>query len=320
MLYRPNALPVSEDLPVTQRDIHWIWITMTGRDAQDFLQRLSTADVRNLQPGQGTPALFLTAQGKIRAYFTLWNLAPGAYAFELDGGTDGKASEALLGFIDQYTFAEKFSVVPTEALECRWLFTEPAALGMPELQAGQTRALEGTGIRLCHHGKAAYGHEWLTAWGQGAELDRWVKGVLPQARELPLPELERLRIQALQPRVGVEIDEDAMPLELGLIDAISSNKGCYPGQEVIERIVSLGSPARRLCALEIHGASPAPGTMLLNLADPPAEVGQLTSVDGSGRALALLRKIHAKEGMELRFVDSDARGRVVRVSPYALPS
>ena len=53
---------------------------------------------------------------------------------------------------------------------------------------------------------------------------------------------ERERVLALCPRVDHELVFDANPLELGLRAAIADNKGCYPGQEVIEKIISLGSP------------------------------------------------------------------------------
>ncbi|MCM2324490.1 MAG: hypothetical protein NDJ90_14625 [Oligoflexia bacterium] len=321
------------DPATTPATAGWRWISMTGPDAPDFLHRLSSTHVRALQPGQGSDGFFLTAQGKVRAYFTLWHLEnPTDFGFEIDARNDGQAARDLLAFIDQYTFAEKLTVTPAEGLACRWLLagngTERAAeeaflqaIGASNLQPGQTLALPDE-IRLCHHGKAQFGQTWLTAWGRGPRLAQWLDQALPDAPAIDFDTLERLRIRALRPRAGAELDENSIPLELGLTDAISTDKGCYPGQEVIERIISHGAPARRLCLLEspATGALPQPGSPLLNQAEPPAEIGQLTSIARDGDkliALAFVRKIQAKEGTQVIFGETKTPATIVKVAPYA---
>jgi folate-binding protein YgfZ len=63
---------------------------------------------------------------------------------------------------------------------------------------------------------------------------------------------EQQRILSLTPKLGAEFksDEATNPLEVNLKSAIHDQKGCYPGQEVVEKIISLGSPSRKLCLLE----------------------------------------------------------------------
>lgn len=105
---------------------------------------------------------------------------------------------------------------------------------------------------------------------------------------------EQARIAELTPAFGKEFRSDGTsnPLELNLKSAIDDQKGCYPGQEVIEKIISLGSPAKRLCLV---------GTKASDQIETPQElifegqkVGVLTSFlrleDGTGIGLALLRK------------------------------
>ena len=110
---------------------------------------------------------------------------------------------------------------------------------------------------------------------------------------------EEARILALIPKAGNEFlpDGKTNPLEINLRRAIADQKGCYPGQEVIEKIISLGSPARRLCLLKAQ--TPSQATPPFPLLSPEGhEVGMLTSLAGI-YALAIIRRTHLKEGITL---------------------
>ena len=97
-----------------------------------------------------------------------------------------------------------------------------------------------------------------------------------------------------------------MPLELGLYDGVAGNKGCYPGQEVIERVITQGSPPRRLVLVAATGnASPA--------TDLP-EVSASSWRGGHG--LALVRKNHAVVGGKLS-ISGRGEATVVGCSPDA---
>jgi folate-binding protein YgfZ len=295
-----------------------------GPDAKDFLHRLTTVHVKNLKVGQGARGFFLNPQGKIRVYFNLWNFGPDEYAFELDSGASGKWKNDLLSLIDQYHFGEKFNLADVSTLESKWIFPEAEdldRLGAGHLNPDETTALDEE-IRLCYHGSIDFGRPWFTAWGRPARLQQWADRLLPHARIASFEELEQWRIQALRPRVDVEISEAVLPLEIGLKDAIADNKGCYPGQEVIEKIVALGSPPRRLVQIDGHGTPPTAGSRIMNRAEPPIEVGSVTSVaslpEGRFTALGLIKKIHAKEGLEIQiFEQQRAEGVIIKVAPYA---
>ena len=62
-----------------------------------------------------------------------------------------------------------------------------------------------------------------------------------------------LRVEAGVPRYGVDLTEDNLLLEIGLDQAVSFTKGCYLGQEVVERIRSRGHVNRKLCGLLLDG-------------------------------------------------------------------
>jgi tRNA-modifying protein YgfZ len=99
-------------------------------------------------------------------------------------------------------------------------------------------------------------------------------------------ELERLRIEAVTPRYGREIDDRVLPAEAGLDErAISFSKGCYPGQEPVARQHFRGKVNRRLRVLEVDGDAPEPETPVVH---EGKDVGRVTSAV-PGLALAYVR-------------------------------
>jgi folate-binding protein YgfZ len=99
-------------------------------------------------------------------------------------------------------------------------------------------------------------------------------------------ELERLRIEAMTPRFGREIDDRVLPAEAGLDErAVSFSKGCYPGQEPVARQHYRGKVNRKLRLLEIDGDAPAPETPVVH---DGKDVGRVTSAV-PGLVLAYVR-------------------------------
>jgi folate-binding Fe-S cluster repair protein YgfZ len=80
---------------------------------------------------------------------------------------------------------------------------------------------------------------------------------------------------------------------VNLSHAIADQKGCYPGQEVIEKIIALGSPARRLC--RIRSESPLPEAPAALTDETGTEAGTLTSSIGT-IGLAVIGRRHLKNG------------------------
>jgi folate-binding protein YgfZ len=275
---------------------------MEGPDARDFLHRLTTSDARNLEPGQAVPACFLNAQGKIDSYFNLACEGPSLFWLDVEC-TDGKMEAARLReVIDRYTFAENFQLTEVTDL----------AHGLRQIQQSGFRK-QGQVLVI-----PAQGME--SVWGPGQELEQIEKSEGLAQRDT----LDRFRVDHLLPAVGHEVTSEASPLEIGLAGAVASNKGCYPGQEVIEKVISLGSPARRLIRIEGQGTA-RPGDILQ---DGASTVGQLTTVTRQSdtfRALAIVRKTHAKEGTELTIAAKDlpqekqTHGRITAVAPYQAP-
>ena len=265
-----------------------------------------------MQPGHGSRGFFLTPQGKVRSYFNLWNPEPDSYAFEFENGTAGKWKNTLLSLIDQYHFGEKITVADAVGIECRWIF----GFGS---ESGHQIATQ-TGVTICEHGALEFGRPWTSIWGEASAIESWLARECPGAGAAASSseEVEFWRIEALQPRMDSEVTENTIPLEIGLRDGVAENKGCYPGQEVIEKILSYGAPSRRLSRIEGTGPAPNPVDRILSKADPSVEIGAVTSVAGqTGHfvALGFIKKLHAKEGTEI--LAGSASGKIAKLAPYS---
>ncbi len=117
--------------------------------------------------------------------------------------------------------------------------------------------------------------------------------VQPADRDQPSDEHERARVAAGWPRMGHEIvPGKTIPAVIGVVPvAVNLTKGCYPGQELVERMDSRGADAPRSLRVVDVAAGVVPGDPLLD-ADG-TDIGAITSVAPSGRtALALVKRGH----------------------------
>jgi len=288
---------------------------MQGPDASDFLHRLTTVNVKGMKPGDGAPGFFLSPQGKIRGFFTLWMLAVADFTLEFDAGQGGKWKTELLAVIDQFHFGEKFTLTEVTDLQCTWIFDQAPSEVKNEVKK---TSIDSSGARIFNHGSADFGRPWTSAWGTSEQLTKLLGA--DSSGNTPYTQLEQWRIHSARPALGHELSENSNPLEVGLHEAIAGNKGCYPGQEVIEKIISLGSPARRLVKIVGQGSAPAVGELIQTADAAHAEVGQVTSVAQTGQGfelLTLVRKNHAKEGLEVTFsANPETRAKLVQIAPY----
>jgi len=125
--------------------------------------------------------------------------------------------------------------------------------------------------------------------------------------------LESLRIEAGIPRYGQDLAEDTLPLEAGLLSALSFSKGCYIGQEIVERARSRGHVNWKLVGLRLQAGAPVPKPSE-TLTSDGRTIGEVTSACFSPSldrpvALAYLRREVSEPGTSLAF----ATGSVAEV-------
>jgi folate-binding protein YgfZ len=198
------------------------FVSVTGPDAADYLERMLSNAVAALAAGASCDALLLTPKARVVAPLRVLRRAPDDFLLLTDPGLGARVRSELL----RGRFAARVQIEPEE-------HTSVVLFG----------AVEG-GIPCPDYGTPAV--EVLDPDRLGEE-------------EIPAGELERLRIRAGTPAWGLEIDDRVLPAEAGLVEsAVSFTKGCYPGQEPIARLHYRGHANRGLRVLAIDAeAAPA---------------------------------------------------------------
>jgi len=289
-------------------------IYATGEDRARLLHAMTTHHVQQLQPGQGCYAFFLNAQGRILGDVHLFCLED---RFLLD--VEPETREQLYQHLDRYIIADDVTLEDVTAALTAVAVEGPraagvlAALGAPAPEALFHTALwEGRRVsRLSFTG--APGWRIFAPAGEAQDLARKLEAAGAVSADAETARV--VRIEHFRPRYGEDIFDTTLTAETQQTHAVHFNKGCYLGQEVVERVRSRGHVNRLLVGLEIDATEPpAPQTPV---AAAGQEVGKTCSAAFSparGRVvgMAYLRVTHAAPGTELEV--SGARAVTVPVA------
>lgn len=288
-------------------------VDAAGADAPGFLHRLLTAGVKHLSPGRGTPAFLLTSTGKIVLALTVLRVDDIRYKLL---GAPG-ASEPLAAELDRFLFTERVELSDLQGLQSVLALQGPqaaavlATCGLPAPKGELDHAeghLAGLPVRVARHARFGAADTGFDVFVPVADFEAaWGALVGAGARPTGHVACEMRRIEAGRPAVGAEFTGDTSPLEVSGLFGITEGKGCYPGQEVIERTLALGSPPRAL--LRVQGeAALTPGAEV-HVAG--ASIGHLTSTttlpDGRHLGLALVKRRFADTEEPLRVDGVPAR-------------
>ncbi len=245
---------------------HRSLLRFTGPDRVSFLQGMVSNDIEKLTPGQGTAAAVLDIHGKILADIRI--LCAQDYLL-LDLWESLK--EKIVNHLNRYLIADEVEIddltdrcgiLSVQGPSSRDLLE--GLLGtdkLPSTDLSHAEYQTGDGktrlIRATHTGEEGFDiilekKELLPIVSSIQE-----KGKPFSAQWVGCQVQEVLRIEAGIPRYGVDMDEDNLLLETGLDRAVSFKKGCYLGQEVIERIHSRGHVNRKLIGIVLEGDSAA---------------------------------------------------------------
>ena len=274
-------------------------IRATGKDAKDYLHRVTTQDLNALPPGGSGYTAILNAKGHLLA---------DAHALVEEGGVllvlDPRAAALALPHLEKFVIMDDvaFADVST-SLRLLPVLGPQAAIRLGE---------RGTSVpRIGDRRRGAPAVDLLLPPAEAETLRAAL--VAEGAHDLSASDLEALRILEGQARWGADLDETRLPMEAGLTRAaISFTKGCYTGQEVVLRATARGHLQRGLVQLALPGGA-GPGTPL---AAGGAEVGVVTSVAETpdGRiGLGYVRRAHWKEGERLSTPAGEAVVRRVLV-------
>ncbi len=300
-------------------------LRITGEDRSSFLHGMVTQEVKNLPPGTAAYAAMITVKGAMVADARILKRQDDLL-LDMEPGMGAKVRE----FLEKYLISEDAELheltgeqgllrlvgpqvevvltaaqgAPFEALAHNAL-RQASIAGESVLLVGNT-ALEAHGVDLLvpRTGLATVWRALLEAGGP--------HGMKPLGFET----LELLRVEAGVPRYGQDMGDTTIPLEANLTHAISYNKGCYIGQEVIARATFRGHMNRKLTGLLLGDTEAVPGT---ELKVGEKKVGWLTSVvrspaKGQRVALGYVHRDFLEPGTQLTLAAGPAT-----VSVAALP-
>jgi len=284
-------------------------IAVRGRDRARLLHNLTSNDVKKLSAGFGCYAFVLSPQGRIQADLTL--LAFDDYIL-LD--TEPELREKIVGHIRRYIVADQVELEDVTAATCAIALEGPESALVLEKAGGQApggdyrhlpwkEAANATIARISLTGQL--GFRIYAAAGGAEEIVHRLSGA--GAQPATAEDARLVRLENGVPRYGEDIRDTSLPQETGQMHAVSFSKGCYLGQEIVERIRAQGHVNRKLVRLRLDSAPPAGARLTAD----GAEAGEITSsvyspAQGAAVALAYVRTIYATPGTALSACDIPA--------------
>ncbi|MBI4376543.1 MAG: folate-binding protein YgfZ [Elusimicrobia bacterium] len=285
----------------------WTVLRIHGPDRKAFLNGLLSNDVKALKPGRGQLGCILTPKGLLRGDFELYDRGEDLLALARP-----QAGANLKEDLEKKLMLSQSGLEPVQGRALLYLAGS-------EVSGWLSRALEIPELPRWSWMRA--GDVEIMAQKRFHEQGHWIFGRPQDVRRLLEPvrsaspaELDALRIEKGVAFFGRDIDEETIPLEARLEEAISFDKGCYMGQETIARIRYRGHVNRALVGLRLAaGAAPVEGAPVFREGE---NAGRLGSVAFSPRlklaiALALVRSSAGEPGTELALSeDGSAKARV----------
>lgn len=288
-------------------------IRLAGEDRKRLLHAMTTNQVQKLEPGEGCYAFFLNAQGRILGDVNIFVLED-VVLLDTEPETHQKLREHLDRYIiaDDVTLEDATSSLATVALEGPEAedFLKQHAAPVPR----KAHATELWGDRLIARASTVGAPGFLIFLPPQEKEDLLAQFSLSGIGEATPAEARTVRIENGRPRYGEEITERYLVQETGQMQAVNFEKGCYLGQEIVERVRSRAQIHRLLRRVEIDTKqTPEPGAKLQAKSESGAEdAGEIVSAVFSPAlervvTLAYLRTRFSEPGTALTLADIPAR-------------
>ena len=232
-----------------QRDV----ITAIGADARTYLHSQLSQDIASMRIGETQQSLLLQPTGKLDGIIRVTCVEGETFVLDVDAN----CGDAVLARLNRFKIRVKVEL--TLGRES-WVAVRNAQSPIPgSLPAWRC---DGTAVDL-----------------RGESVDA---GILQGS----LDDFEEARIIAAWPTMNIDVTESSIPAETGITDvAVSFTKGCYPGQELVERMDSRGSIAPR----QLRYVVVKDGTVVGQEVDFDGRMGLVTSIRGVHALVAFKR-------------------------------
>ncbi len=271
---------------------HFGKLRVTGKDALDLLNRISTNDLNGLRPGMGKQSFFATEKGRVVDLCTVY-----AQQGSLLVRTSPNNSESVKKWIEKYIISEDVRVEDVTNSFPMFFIAGPSSASFLKEFAHSSykafldvakmprfnfiRTFLGSHEVFLSKTNFAIGDGYLFLVNPDDTEDIWNSlvengrkyGAVPAGLEA----FEVLRIENGLPLFPNELNEDLNPLEVNIIEAISDNKGCYVGQEVIARLQTYDKVKKRLVGLVSDSRMPRGAKIYDAKSGADTEIGHVTS-------------------------------------------
>lgn len=229
-------------------------VQVIGPDAATFLQSQLSQDIRPLAVGESAWSFLLQPTGKVDVLLRVWRNGDNSFVLDTDAGF----GEAMVARLNRFKIRVK-----AEMTTLSWNCIAVRGVGAAELPG-------------------------LASWGDGVDLLGETPSAPSTADAGSADDLLAVRIAATWPAMGSEIvPGETIPGETGVVGvAVNFTKGCYPGQELVERMDSRGAtPPKSLQRVTVANGAAVGDPYNLD----GVTVGVVTSVRGT-EALAMVKR------------------------------
>lgn len=294
-------------------------LVVRGPDRRDFLNRMVTADLKELPSGRAAEAFWLNRKGRIEADLLIAELGD-----RIVMDCDLHAAAATAESLGRFLVSEDASVSDETSLHHHLWLLGPragdllaAASGVAPPAAGGAAVVPLGGVEV-----TVIAVDWIGTRGFVLIAPREQVGAVwdavlaqdgarrPLVRPVGWLAFNVARIESGTPLFQIDFSGDSLPHETGVLARrVSFRKGCYLGQEIVARMESLGRPKQQLVGLRVDGrALPIAGGQVFaggedGLGEP---IGTVTSstisplLGAAPIAFAMLRTSHADRGTRVR--------------------
>jgi folate-binding protein YgfZ len=303
-------------------DLSWqAKLVLSGEDRVRWLNGMVTNNIRDLALNHGNYSFVLNPQGRNLGDLVAYNR--GDYLLVT---AEYDLAPRLKQVFDQYIIMDdvevedisdklaSIGVAGRNAAET----LRSAGIDVSQLAPGEVSdpIRQGVGLSIA---RSVLPHmDGYEIWSTAENLNRlWDALVAAGAKPAGSDALELYHIARGVPRYGIDLREKDLPQETGQQHVLNFAKGCYVGQEIVERIRSRGNVHRMFVGLEVQGDAPAAGDKIFA---GDKDVGEITSAarvafPAGEKTLALgyIRRECAEPGTEVKIGEQTA---VVSVLPF----
>lgn len=306
-------------------------ICLLGNDRIRFLHGQITNDIKKLSAGEGCYAALTTAKGKMESDLNVFNL-PDELLLDFEPGLTEKISQRLEKYIvaddvQIVDVAPHYGLLSVQGPKAAEVVKAVGFATLPQKEYSITKISDGTlgeiylaNLPRIFPGKFGY-DIFVPNDSLGAVADKLIAAAKSIGGSVcGWTAFETARIEAGIPRFGADMDETNLPMECIEARAMSFNKGCYIGQEVLNRVHAIGHVNKELRGLRLADdlkTMPQPHDKLFHNGK---EVGYITSAVKSPAlnaniALGYVRREANQIGTELilRMADGESSVKVVEL-------